>query len=233
MSQLWLAPLPFYITQYTDSSNSVWQNWPGGDSAAESDVSFRLLLLLYALPFLSALFHLAVLQFVSIRFVVCFSRVARNRNLLFSKCQQQLCRSECFLSVFFFFLFPFTDFLGSKLKDLGKGFGIEGDPPALLLLLLATVCALLLPFPPDGFLLALFSRISVSISLDLEGCVLLFVCSCVCDLDCFPVSRLHCWPLLIFLNYLSVCLLVCCRGSSFPRVVALECFLLIFIFFGE
>jgi hypothetical protein len=95
------------------------------------------------------------------------------------------------------------------------------------------VCALLLPFPPDGFLLALFSRISVSISLDLEGCVLLFVCSCVCDLDCFPVSRLHCWPLLIFLNYLSVCLLVCCRGSSFPRVVAQECFLLIFIFFGE
>ncbi len=37
--------------------------------------------------------------------------------------------------------------------------------------------------------------------------------------------------LVIFLNYLSVCLLVCCRGSSFPRRVAQECFLLIFLFF--
>ncbi len=92
------------------------------------------------------------------------------------------------------------------------------------------MCALLLPFPSDGFLLAFFSRISVSISLDLEGCVLLFFCSCVCDLDCFPVSRLHCWPSVIFLNYLSACLLVCCRGSSFPRIVAQECFLLICIF---
>jgi hypothetical protein len=78
------------------------------------------------------------------------------------------------------------------------------------------VCALLLLYPPDGFLLALFSRISVSISLDLVGCVLLFVCSCVCGLDCFPVARLHCWPLVIFLNYLSVCLPCLLQGQQLP-----------------
>jgi len=73
----------------------------------------------------------------------------------------------------------------------------------------------------------------VSISLDLEGYVLLFVCSCVCDLDCFPVSRLHCWPF-GYIFELSFSLLACLlQGQQLPAYSCSRVLSVDFYFFGE